>query len=1014
MRLPRTSYGYLAPSGARARGWACRNDGCRVGDDVPPTRWPAACPECGGRVDPTFEEPWAHDARRLELRHDLAGGNEYERSVAEVELQVWAYEDAWRRGDRAAAANAWSEFRRIRDREGPYGFWIGAGHRQLVASAVRHGDVDEAFREVLEQYPGIDTSNVEDDNTTRTQARGFVSSCIEVLGSAASVGHPLEAELDHKMRDVAQRIEGVMMSDAWRGMQRAADLRAFHRSGLAIAALRWSDATVHDDLPSFAGAWASMNDAVRSLRIHDDPGPIDTLLERIGPTPLGRLLRAHRRVAVGDLRGAVSDLDAVLTSTDASARQFSWQAYATKGVLVARMTPGDLDEGIALCRRGRRQRSRPWRPVTDADTTLARLLLWRAQRAGTSTSAAQRAADTAEAVRLTRRRSRSKPCGLEDLLLRQEAKAAAVAVAADRGDAERTHPERTHAEWGKLLAGPWSAAEKARAAAAWVQWALGTEDKAMAAEAYQRLVVLVAEDCSERYTVTAKQRVLAVAQEYAEEAGYWLARSGRYREAVLALEAGRAVGLSETLGRESVAVVETLRSAGRDDLATAFGRAADRYEELSRESAPDLRQAWDDLRAVAEQIKTVVGTDPLRPEIGYADVTAQTGEGAVVYLAAAKAGGYALVVAAKHDPQFIDIPRLDRAAVSALIGKVMPGAGTRSQDHDTRAEPRLGTPDTEVSGARDAWLSGSAADPVMSSLRALWTSGVRDLLLLSARGRVVTFIPVGLLGLLPLHAAGELATVPDSEHFMSHSGYFSAIRYAPNVRTLRRCRDTARGLAGRDASLVAVDVPDGHGLRPEAHLNYVAQETEEAVRAWKGEAARSIHGCTWEEFRNAADDRTVWHLACHASSNPRSIMETRLYFADQSVTLDVLRRSLRPSRRRLAVLSACETNITDSSIPNELVGLPSALIQIGFAGVVAAAWKVDDLATAYLMTEFYRLWCEEGVEPVVALNGAQVWLRSATRGQLKAALPNLEPGGGPAEAPYRHPRYWAAFAYTGA
>jgi CHAT domain-containing protein len=114
------------------------------------------------------------------------------------------------------------------------------------------------------------------------------------------------------------------------------------------------------------------------------------------------------------------------------------------------------------------------------------------------------------------------------------------------------------------------------------------------------------------------------------------------------------------------------------------------------------------------------------------------------------------------------------------------------------------------------------------------------------------------------------------------------------------------------------------------------------------------------------------------------------------------------------VLSACETNLIDTSVPNELVGLPSALIQIGFAGVVAAAWKVDDLATAYLMTEFYRLWCRDGADPVIALNRAQVWLRSATRDDLRAAIPAVEPQGAIGEYPYRHPRYWAAFAYTGA
>jgi hypothetical protein len=117
--------------------------------------------------------------------------------------------------------------------------------------------------------------------------------------------------------------------------------------------------------------------------------------------------------------------------------------------------------------------------------------------------------------------------------------------------------------------------------------------------------------------------------------------------------------------------------------------------------------------------------------------------------------------------------------------------------------------------------------------------------------------------------------------------------------------------------------------------------------------------------------------------------------------------------RRLAVLSACESNLTGATVPNEVIGLPSALLQVGFAGVIASSWKVDDLATAYLMTAFYQLWCQEGQEPAVALNRAQQWLRTATRADLTALLPGTEPEGD-GRYSYANPRYWAAFAFTGA
>jgi CHAT domain-containing protein len=66
------------------------------------------------------------------------------------------------------------------------------------------------------------------------------------------------------------------------------------------------------------------------------------------------------------------------------------------------------------------------------------------------------------------------------------------------------------------------------------------------------------------------------------------------------------------------------------------------------------------------------------------------------------------------------------------------------------------------------------------------------------------------------------------------------------------------------------------------------------------------------------------------------------------------------------------------------------------------------------MSEFYRLWRHEGIEPPVALNRAQHWLRSATRADLTDRFPGAEAPYTMGEHPYVEARYWAAFAYTGA
>lgn len=515
--------------------------------------------------------------------------------------------------------------------------------------------------------------------------------------------------------------------------------------------------------------------------------------------------------------------------------------------------------------------------------------------------------------------------------------------------------DTVHRQWRRRVTGAGSVADRARLAAAWVVWAVGTREPGLAAEAYQEVLLLVPLVVAERPAGGDREQVLAAVQEHTEEAGYWLARTGKYREAVVVLETGRAVGIS----LDNPAYVDT------------------------------------------------GGDGPARVPT-YADLLAGTGDGPLVYLAAATAGGYALVVAAQHDPQLVELPPLDRARVRALLDRLLPGATAASAPVTRSALRRPAAP----AGERDAVVGARRpGDLLAEGLASLWDEGLRPLAF-AAGGPVVTFLPVGLLSLLPLHAAGAPGDPSDRRVDWRHLGTFTAVRYAPNTRTLVRCRETARDLAAGPRSLLAVAVPVGYGVGAHGFLRFVAREAAEVARRW-GAPVSTLHGATWEEFRAVGDRYTVWHLACHGSAQPWAIQDSRLYFADRSVTLRELREALPAGRRRLAVLSACESNLTDAHLPNEVVGLPSALLQAGFAGVVASSWKVDDLATAYLMTAFYQQWCQEGQEPVVALNLAQRWLRTATRSDLVAMLPGVEPGGGDGDLPYRHPRYWAAFAYTG-
>jgi CHAT domain-containing protein len=240
-------------------------------------------------------------------------------------------------------------------------------------------------------------------------------------------------------------------------------------------------------------------------------------------------------------------------------------------------------------------------------------------------------------------------------------------------------------------------------------------------------------------------------------------------------------------------------------------------------------------------------------------------------------------------------------------------------------------------------------------------------------------VPAGRLGLLPLHAAA-----PDD----------LALTYAPNGRALAAAQATAAAFAGQPLTLFAVDNPDGS-------LAASARETAAVAAHFDDPWVASGHRATRPTALAGMAACAVHHFSCHGYLNPAAPLESglALYTADPAaqqeamLTLrDVLARE--GTHARLTFLSACETNIPNLDVMDEVVALPTGFLQAGSAGVAGTLWSVNDASTAHLAAKFYDLWLNEGLPPAVALHRAQRWLRD--------------------EHPHwAHPFYWAGFTYTG-
>jgi len=181
---------------------------------------------------------------------------------------------------------------------------------------------------------------------------------------------------------------------------------------------------------------------------------------------------------------------------------------------------------------------------------------------------------------------------------------------------------------------------------------------------------------------------------------------------------------------------------------------------------------------------------------------------------------------------------------------------------------------------------------------------------------------------------------------------------------------------------------------------------------------------TFDRVRGELPRYSVLHFACHGEAEIGEPLNNGLFLADDRklALRDFFGMDL---HARLAVLSACDTGVVDIQLPNEVISLPTGLLQAGVAGVVSSQWAVDEIGTMLLVGRFFELWHTHRCEPSEALRSAQLWLRDASNGELlsyaKKLLPSVDASSGeweyialyPSERAFSDSRHWAAFTYVG-
>jgi CHAT domain-containing protein len=563
----------------------------------------------------------------------------------------------------------------------------------------------------------------------------------------------------------------------------------------------------------------------------------------------------------------------------------------------------------------------------------------------------------------------------------------------------------------------------------WGNWALGRMEWEEATAAYtfgRQAMDLMFDVQSDR---AAKESWLKEAQGLPGNAAYALAKLGRLEEALETIEAGRARLLAETL-EQNRRDLERLPQMGYPELLERYRQATGRIQFLQQQAGQraeqrqqqpgsfnlieKMEQARVELNATIAAIRQVQ-VDGERPYADFllpptfAKIRQAAAPGApLAYLLTTPAGSLALIV--------------DDGQVKPLWLDGLSGTQLREALFGPADDPELGG----YFGAYDHWsrqpLDQAARRAWFEALDAtahwLWDALVGPLVdHLETKGiQQAAVIAGGSLGLLPLHTAWTLdPAAPTGRRYALDT---LSMAYAPSASAVVAAREVA-GRVAPDAVL-AVDNPDGS-------LLFSGQEVEAVLSYFPGGKRKPLRGriATRQATLREVPSYPVLHFSTHGWAGWDEPLEGGLLMAGEGALILADLLDLRLEGARLAVLSACETGIPGTKLPDEVVSLPTGLVQAGVAGVVASLWSVNDLSTAMLMERFYRLWKQDGLAPSEALRKAQIWLRDTTKDQLCAYLrqrldesPAMEtlyqaalleePG-----TPFGHPYYWAGFTYTG-
>lgn len=521
-------------------------------------------------------------------------------------------------------------------------------------------------------------------------------------------------------------------------------------------------------------------------------------------------------------------------------------------------------------------------------------------------------------------------------------------------------------------------------------------------------------------------------------AAYAYAKCGYLKEAAVILEQSKARGLSKALERNS----EILSSLEEEfpDIYNQYKQAANALYQLEIEersntipiiespfnsSYVNLRQQFETAHQAFQDAITLVQSQTTYKDfftpVKWSDIekVVQSND-PLVYVIHTDDGGLALLLHQAKSDQTVHIEPiwLDDLTDQFLEEQLFGIERTSESSTKKKDFPRWFEAYERQHTNHKDWIQ--AMDLMTQSL---WETLMKPVVSVLEKNKLLqaVLIPAGYLSFLPLHAAWthDDSSLTERRYALDHIQF----SYSPNAKALQVTRNR---LAGKvTASLLMINEPQASSVQS---LPNSSREAKAVITYFPNHQELKHKQATREAVLSALSSHSVLHFSCHGTFNWTEPLKSGLIMAgDEHLTLKDF-FDLQLQNKRLAVLSACETGLPGIKLPDEVVNLPTALIQAGISGVVSSLWPVSDLSTMLLLSKFYALWLNQGFEPAKALTKAQKWLRDAEPSDIEAHcktfIPELserDDEGSVAtrelrralRLDYSHPYYWAAFAYTG-